>query len=107
MFPIRGENALAQVQHLRLFWELAFQTIGKPRHGGADIANHFRIRVIDLLDMGRLATDMDHLGSTGVTHQERRLLDRVMTDRHDEVRKANGFVHIIALRKRRRPHIKV
>ena len=58
---------------------------------------------VNLLHISRRITDMNHRRPTR-THDERRLLHRIMTDRNNQIRLINRRMHIIALRQRRRPH---
>ena len=65
--------------------ELAFEPVGQKRQARPDIAHHFGMREVDPLDIGGREADVDHLWPR-CAHQERRLLDRVVADRDDQVR---------------------
>ena len=72
----------------------------------ADVADHLGLREIDLLDIGRLIADMDHLRPF-VAHDEGRLLDRVVADGDDEVGALDRLVHVVALGERRGAHVEL
>ena len=73
---------------------------------GTDIAHHFGMREVDLFDIGRRIADMDHLRPVR-PHQERRLLDRVVTDRDDQVGPVDRLVDIVPLRERGCAHVEI
>src|SRR4029077_13852502 len=56
--------------------ELAFDPISQQRKAGTDIADHFGVREIHLLDAGGGKTHMDHF-RTVRAHDEGRFLHRV------------------------------
>ena len=86
------------------FGSLPSIAIGQRLQRGADIADDFGLREIDLLDSRRLIADMNDLRAA-LAHDERRLLDGVMADRDDEVGLFDRLVDIVPLRQRGGAHI--
>ena len=86
--------------------ELALEPVGQQRQARADVAHHLGMREVDLLDIGRRVADVDHLRPVRA-HEERRLLDRVVADRDDQVGPVDRLVHIVPLGERRRAHVEV
>ena len=68
--------------------QLAFELVGQQRERRPDIADDLGVREEHFLDVRRRVADVDHLQAAGA-HQERRLLDRVMADRDDQI----GMIH--------------
>ena len=62
----------------------------------ADVADDRGVREVDLLHVGRGVADVDDRRAARA-HEERRLLDRVVPDRQDEVGLVDGLVHVVAL----------
>ncbi len=102
-----GEDLLAQFEHPVVGRQLAFEPLGKRLDGGADVADHLGVRMVDLLDIGGLVADMDDLRPAGALHQEGRLLDRVVADGDDQVGAFDGLVDVVALRERGGAHVEV
>ena len=59
-----------------------------------DIAHHLALRKVHPLHVGRRIADVDHL-RTFRTHDEWRLLDRIVADGDYQVGPINGFVNIV------------
>ena len=83
-----------------------FNTISQQFQARPDITNHFALRKVDSLHVGRRVADVDHLRALR-THDERRLLDRIVTDGNDQVGAINGLVHVVTLAERGRAHIEL
>ena len=66
------------------FGSLPFDAVGQQRQARAQVADDLGMREVHLLDVGRRVADVDHL-RTLRAHDERRLLDRVVADRQDQV----------------------
>src|ERR1700745_230902 len=86
--------------------DLALDAVCQQPQGGTEIADDLSLREVDLFDMRRLVTDMDDVGPVSA-HDERRLLDRIVADRDDEVRALDGLVNVVALGERGRAHVEV
>ena len=71
-----------------------------------DIANHLALRKVDPLHVGRRVADVDHLGTLRA-HDERRLLDRIVTDGDDQIGAIDGLMHVVTFAERGRAHIEV
>jgi len=79
----------------RINSQLAFDPVSQQREAGTDIADHFRVGEIHLLDAGGGKADMDHF-RTVRAHDEWWFLHRVVPDRNDEIGMVDGAVHVIA-----------
>ncbi len=75
----------------------AFDAIREQPQRRAEITDHLGLREIHLLHARRLKADVHDLRTAG-PHDERRLLDRVVADRDDQVGPIDRFVHIVAFR---------
>ena len=73
----KGANAAA-------FGSLPSTCSGEPRETQAEVTHHFGMREEHLFDVCRRITHVNDLGSFR-PHDERRLFDRVMADRKDQV----------------------
>ena len=71
-----------------------------------DITHDFTLRKVNPLHIGWRVTNMDHL-RTFRTHDEWRLLNRVVTDGNDQIGAINGFMNIVTLAQRGRSHVKL
>ncbi|OTP79316.1 hypothetical protein PAMC26577_01995 [Caballeronia sordidicola] len=97
------QDALAQRRQRRCVRKLALNVIGKSRETQAKITYHFRMGEEHLFDVGRRVAHMNDLGSVRA-HDERRLFDRVMADRQDQVSTVYCLVKIVAFAERRGSH---
>ena len=105
-FADMGENLGAQRQQRRSICELALQAVREKPQAQSDIADELRMREEDFLHIRRQITDMQHDRSLG-THDERRLLHRIVTDGDDQIGAVDRLMNIVALGERRRPHVQV
>jgi hypothetical protein len=64
--------------------QTALNTIRQQFQARPDIANHLALRKVNPLHIGRRVADVDHL-RTLRAHDERRLLDRIVTDGDDQI----------------------
>ena len=86
--------------------QLALEPVGQQFQARPDVADHLGMREVDLLDVGRRVADVDHLRPVR-PHDERRLLDRVVADRDDQVGLVDRLVDVVALGQRGRAHVEV
>ena len=100
------DKSLAQGSQRGCRLQLALKPFGQQRQTGTDIAHQFGVREVDLFDIGRRIADVDHLRPVR-PHQERRLLDRVVTDRDDQVGPVDRLVDVIPLREGCCAHIEI
>ena len=84
--------------------QLALELVGQQRERRPDVAEDLGVREEHFLHVGRRVADMNHLQAVGA-HQERRLLDRVMADRDDQIGMIHRPVHVVARRKRGGAHV--
>ena len=91
------EDFLAQRQQRGGAWQLALEPVGEQREARPDIADDLGMGKKHLLDRRRHIADMDHLGPVRA-HDERRLLDRVVADREDQIGLVDRLVDIVPLR---------
>ena len=81
-----GVNLVPQPEKFRIGFDPLMQRVRKRGHACPDIANQLDIRMENLFQSRRDIPDIsDHRPRAGFTHEKRRLLDRVVTDRDDEV----------------------
>ena len=66
----------------------------------SDIADHLNLREIDRVDFGRTKVDVNDLRTAGL-HEERRLLDHIVSDINDHIGGLDRAVHEIAGGQRR------
>ena len=103
---IRLQNAFAKAEQRAGIVQSPLDAIRQQFQARPDIANHLALRKVNPLHIGRRVADVDHLGTLRA-HDERRFLDRIVTDGDDQIGAINGFVHVVTFAERSRPHIKV
>ncbi len=98
------EDLLAQSQERPRPRQLAHETFDEQHEARADIADEFCIREEHLLDRRGKIAHMQNLRSAR-THEEGRLLNRVVADRDDQVGAIDRVVNIVTLGKRGGAHV--
>ena len=98
------EDVVAQAEQRLRPRQLIFEPVGEEGEARADVADELRLRKKHLLDRRREIADMQHRRSVR-PHEERRLLNRVVADRNDEIGPIDRPMHVIALRQRRGAHV--
>ena len=99
-----AQDAVAERQQRLRVRDLAFDAVSQEPQRGTKIADDLGLREVDLFDMRRLVADMDDVRPVPA-HDERRLLDRIVADRDDEVRALDGLVNVVALGERGGAHV--
>jgi hypothetical protein len=82
------------------------QPVGQRRQRRPDITQQLGMREEHFLDVGRRISHVKHLRPFR-SHQERRLLDRVVADRDDQVSAIDRPMHVVAFRQRRGAHVQL
>ncbi len=86
--------------------QAALDAIGQQLQAWTDVAHDLALREVNPLDVRRRIADMDHLRAFRA-HDEGRLLDRIVTDRDDQVGAIDGLMDVVALAQRSRSHVKL
>ena len=81
---MRLRMLIAQGQQGAGVRQLALDPVGQQFQARPDVADHLGMRKVDLFDVGRRVTDVDHL-RPALAHDERWLLHRVVADGDDQV----------------------
>ena len=100
------QNAFAKAEQCPGIVQSSLDAIRQQFQARPDIANHLALRKVNPLHIGRRVADVDHLGTLRA-HDERRFLDRIVTDGDDQIGAINGFMHVVTFAERSRPHIEV
>ena len=100
------QNAFAKAKQRPGIVQSSLDAIRPAVQARPDIANHLALRKVNPLHIGRRVADVDHLGTLRA-HDERRLLDRIVTDSDDQIGAINGFMHVVTFAERSGPHIEV
>ena len=74
---------------------LGFQAFLELPQAVGNITDHFDLREVDRVHLGRVEVDMNDLGATGA-HEERRFLNHIVAHVDDQVSLVDGAVHEIA-----------
>lgn len=82
------------------------ETIGQQLQARSNIADHFALRKVDPLHVGRRVADVDDLRTFGA-HDEGRLFDGVVTYGNNQIGSVDRFMNVIALAECSRPHVEV
>ena len=103
---MRLQNAFAKAEQCAGIVQSPLDAIRQQFQARPDIANHFALRKVNPLHVGRRVADVDHLGTLRA-HDEWRFLDRIVADGDDQIGTIDGFVHVVTFAERGRPHIEV
>ena len=96
---VRAGCRRAAAASAEAFGRPALEPVGEQGQAAADVADDLGVREVHLLDLGRRVADVDDR-RTARAHQERRLLDRVVPDREDQVGPVDRLVDVVALGQR-------
>ena len=76
--------------------EVSSELVLKAHNRCRQIANHFNLGKIHLIDLSRLVVDVDDFFATRL-HEERRLFNDVMPDVYDQVSAVDCTVQVVAV----------
>src|SRR5262249_41944504 len=100
------ENLFAERHESRSVLQPALEPVCKERQTWADVTHNLGVWEKDRFDGCRHITDMNHLRATR-THKEWGLFNRIVADRHDQIRPVDSLMNIVTLRERRRSHVEI
>src|SRR3954462_270722 len=82
------------------------EAIGQQLQARPDIADHFALRKVDPLYIGRRVADVNYL-RTFRAHDEWRFFDGVVTNGDNQIGPVNRFMNVVALAERGGPHVEI